>query len=467
MRGLLRLVRLVKSLLIHVGGGVQCVLVGENLLTVLVHGNATRVQVFLAEVLRGGQRTCDCETGSVAIRVDDVQIVSGLLVDVRILHVDFHGGHVAQFRILLRIPVEHGLLFRIPAIVGVIVTPSEVLGGSGEHVSHIRGIRIVVGGKLRVGGIRIVDRPLRQSEATANLIALINHVESVEHVLQAGCGVFLTNLHPILVLILDELVEGELGFLVLIAGGKLPLIEADGTGCQLLVRIVGGGFLGVRVGLRGVGGRVLRVRVLLLLADAVLRVRRVLVGCGLRGVGVVLRGQRGFEFGLELADGLLGFVDLRLRVRGCLVGLVLVRLGGGFVVLGGGQTIGLLLGFLLGLLNLLVGGFQLLGGLVELAVRVGERLLSLLLVFRIGGLTGVLLCLIQIRLSLIDGGLRVLNLLVGGVQSGLGVVHLSLGLIDGGLCAVNVGLCLIQIRLCLIVVGLGLVHLGLSVGHGV
>ena len=290
MRGLLRLVRLVESLLVRVGGGVQRVLVGENLLTVLVHGNATGVQVFLAEVLCGGQRTCDCETGGVAIRVDDVQIVSGLLVDVRILHVDFHGGHVAQFRILLRILVEHGLLFRIPAVIRVLVTPSEVLGGSSEHVPSILRIRIVVGGKLRVGGVRIVDRPLPQSEATANLIALVNHVESIEHVLQAGCGVFLTNLHPILVLILDELVEGELGVLVLVTGGKLPLVEADGAGRQLLVRVVGGGFLRIRVGLSGVGGRVLRVRVLLLLADAVLRVRSVLVGGGLRGVGVVLRG---------------------------------------------------------------------------------------------------------------------------------------------------------------------------------
>ena len=93
--------------------------------------------------------------------------------------------------------------------------------------------------------------------------------------------------------------------------------------------------------------------------------------------------------------------------------------------------------------------------------------MGFLLVFRIGGFAGVLPCLIQIRLSLIDGGLRVLNLLIGGVQSGLGVVHLSLGLVDGGLRAVNVGLCLIQVCLCLIVVGLGFVHLGLSVGHGV
>ena len=467
LRGLLGLVRLVESLLVHVGSRIQRVLVGKKLLTVIVHGNTTGVQILLGEVLCCGQGTRDGEAGGVAIRVDDVQIMSGLLVDVRILHVDFHGGHIAQFRILLRIPVEHGLLLGIPAVIRIIVTPSEVLGGSGEHVSRVRRVRVVVCGELRVDGVHVVDGPFRQSEATANLVALVNQVERLEHVLQAGRGALVPNLHPVLVLVFDEHVERMLGVLVRIVGSKLPLVEADGTGCELLVSIVGGGFLRVRVGLCGVGGRGLRVRVLLLLADAVLRVRRVLVGRGLRGVGVVLRGQRGFEFGLELADGLLRFVGLRLRVRGCLVGLVLVRLGSGFVLLGCGQIVGLLLGFLLGLFDLLVGGFQLLGGLVELLAGVGERLLGFLLVFRIGGLTGVLLGLVQVLLSLIDGGLRVLRLLVGSVQSGLGAVHLGLGLVDGGLRVVNVGLRLIQIGLGFIVFGLGFVHFGLCVRLGV
>ena len=290
LRGLLGLVRLVESLLVHVGSRIQRVLVGKKLLTVIVHGNTTGVQILLSEVLCCGQGTRDGEASGVAIRVDDVQIMSGLLVDVRILHVDFHGGHIAQFRILLRIPVEHGLLLGIPAVIRITVTPSEVLGGSGEHVSRVQRVRVVVCGELRVGSVHVVDGPFRQSEATANRIALVNQVERLEHVLQAGRGVLVPNLHPVLVLVFDELVERMLGVLVRIVGSKLPLVEADGTGLELLVRIVGGSFLGVRVGLRGVGGRGLRVRVLLLLADAGLRVFRVLVGCGLRGVGVVLRG---------------------------------------------------------------------------------------------------------------------------------------------------------------------------------
>ena len=93
--------------------------------------------------------------------------------------------------------------------------------------------------------------------------------------------------------------------------------------------------------------------------------------------------------------------------------------------------------------------------------------MGFLLVFRIGGLTGVLLGLVQVLLSLIDGGLRGLRLLVGGVQSGLGVVHLGLGLVDGVLRVVNVGLRLIQIGLGIVVVGLGFVHFGLCVRLGV
>ena len=375
--------------------------------------------------------------GGDVLRVDDVEVVADLLVQVRVLQENVVRGQLGEVRIVAGL---HGrvvglLLGRVPVVVRIVVGEAPV-----EVFADVVVLVVVV--VMAVGRVVGLDHGHRhrglghlqrfQTMVGAQLVAFVDHVEGLEQVVEAGRVVLRADVRVFQVL--GHAVVGQI--LVRLFG--LVGLEPSGRALGLRLRgLVRGLLRGVRGGLRLVV-RVLRGRILVLGP----------VGLRLR----VLHGLFGLvERGLRLVVGGLGVLHgLRVRV---------LRVGG--LVQGGGGLVGLLLGGVLHVVRLVERGLRLVGlgaGLVGLGFRggLGDGGLGLRGLSVLDGLVGLLG--LVLRLLDLGGIVRVARDAGGLVEQALRLVGLLLGLLRGGGCLVGLRLGFAERVL---LRGGGLVELGL------
>ena len=377
-------------------------------------------------------------------------------------HVEGLEQVVEAGRVVLRADVR---VFQVlgHAVVGQILVRLFGLVGL-EPSGRALGLRLrgLVRGLLRGvrGGLRLVVRVLRGRILVLGpvglrlrvLHGLFGLVERGLRLVVGGLGV----LHGLRVRVLrvGGLVQGGGGLVGLLLGGVLHVVRLVERGLRLVglgAGLVGLGFRGglgdgglglrglsVLHGLVGLLGLVLR----LLDLGGIVRVARDagglveqalrLVGL-LRGGGCLVGLRLGFAERVLLRGGglvelgLVGRVDLPLRVLHGLVGL--------FLGLGGVVTDGL------AVVHGLLDGLGVLRALVGLVLRGGEAVV---------GLVEVGLGLVDARLGgghvriVVDGGLdlllRLLHVLLGLLHAGLGLLDLLLGLLGAGRGLVEAGL---------------------------
>ena len=397
--------------------------------------------------------------------------MADLLVQVRILQADVVRGQAGEVRIVAGLDgrVVVGFLGRVPALVRIPVrgAPCEVLAGV---------LVLVVVAVVAVGGVVGLDHGhgqrglghLQRFQAVllAQPVALVDHVEGLQQVVEAGRVVLRSDVR-----VLEVLGHAGVGQ-ILVRLLRVVRLEPAGSALRLLLDGLVGGLLGVRGGLDSGVVRGLRgIGVLRRLVGGGLRVRGVLVRFGELALGLLVRGLRlverlvgrGLVVGC-LVEGGLGLVGLGLRGGGVivrlaefllrLVGLRLGLVGGGLRGRGGHGGLGLRLpGRVDSLAGLTGGVLRLLdlGGIVRVACQTG-------------GLVELRLRLVGLRLGPVGGllGLVGLGLRLGGGGLLVGGVLVELGLIGG----IDLGLSLLRL---LVGLGLGLggvVADGLAVVHG-
>ena len=244
--------------------------------------------------------------------------MADLLVQVRILQADVVRGQAGEVRIVAGLDgrVVVGLLGRVPTLVRIPVrgAPCEVLAGV---------LVLVVVAVVAVGGVVGLDHGhgqrglghLQRFQAVllAQPVALVDHVEGLQQVVEAGRVVLRSDVR-----VLEVLGHAGVGQ-ILVRLLRVVRLEPAGSALRLLLDGLVGGLLGVRGGLDSGVVRGLRgIGVLRRLVGGGLRVRGVLVRFGELALGLLVRG-------LRLVERLAG----RGLVVGCLVegGLGLVGLG--------------------------------------------------------------------------------------------------------------------------------------------
>ena len=378
------------------------------------------------------------------------------LVQVRVLQADVVRGQAGEVGIVAGLEgrLVVGFLGRVPVVVRIVVghAPVEVLAGLVLVVVLVVAVGRVVG--LDHGhsqrGLRHLQR--LQPVLRAQLVALVDHVQGLEQVVEAGRVILRADMR-----VLEVLGDAGIGQ-ILVRLLRIVGLEPAGRALRLLLGGLVRGLLRVR---RGLHGRIIRglrrIRLPGGLLGGGLRVSGLLVGLGELALGLVVRGLglverlvgRGLvhlrlvQRGLCLVGLRLGLVggDVRLVERGLrVVGLRLGLVGRGFRGRGGDGGLGLrLLGVLDGLAGLLGGVLRLLdlggivrvagqaGGLVELHLRLVAPRLGL--VRGLPGLVGLLLRLVHG--GLLGGGVLVELRLVGRVDLRLSLLCLPVGLLLG------------------------------------
>ena len=444
----------------------------------VVHGVVRIVGVPVVEVLLrervvivGFAVAAVGHAGGDVVRIDDVEVVADLVIQVRILPEHVVRGQAGEVGIVAGL---HGrvvglLLHRVPTIVRIVIgeAPVEILA---DVVVLVVVLVVAVGRVVGLDhghgqrGLRHLQR--LQPVLRAQLVALVDHVQGLEQVVEAGRIVLRADMR-----VFEVLGDAGIGQ-ILVRLLRVVGLEPAGRALRLLL---GGLVRGLLRILRGLHGRVVRglrrIRLPGGLLGGGLRVSGLLVGLGELALGLVVRGlglverlvgrglvrlglvERGLclvGLRLRLVGGVVRLVELLPRVVGLRLGLV----GRGFRGRGGDGGLGLrLLRVLDGLAGLLGGVLRLLdlGGIVRVARQAG-------------GLVELRLRLVALRLRLVRGllGLVGLRLSLGGV-----------GLLGGG---VLVELRLVgRVDLCLSLLGLpvglllglgGVVADGLAVVHG-